>query len=73
MEQVATWFLDQGVESGAMDLVLDLTNPVPAVTTLKLMGLPCENWHHYAEVFHGIVAYGRGTPEHRRALALIPT
>jgi len=72
MEKMATWFLDQHVESGRLDVVLDYTNPVTAVTTLQILGLPLENWHHYAEVFHGTVAYAPDTPEHQQALVLIP-
>ncbi len=59
MAQVSTWFLDQCVESGRLDVVLDFTNPVTVVITMKIMGLRLDNWHHYAEVFHGMVAYVR--------------
>src|ERR1035437_1827823 len=54
-----------------MDMVLDFANPVPAVITMQLIGLPCDQWARYAEVFHGTVAYGTRTPQHRQALALI--
>jgi cytochrome P450 len=73
MEATATWFVDQRIESGAIDLVLELTNPVPAVLTMELIGLPCDDWQHYAELFHGMIAYGGGSPEVRRALANIPS
>jgi cytochrome P450 len=72
VEQVATWFLDQRIETGRMDLVLDYTNPVPAVMTMKLMGLPCDNWAHYGEFFHAAVAYGPGSPEFEHANARVP-
>ena len=72
MEQATRWFVDRKIDGGAMDLVLDLASPVPAVTILKLVGLPCDEWAHYAEVFHGTVAYAPRTPEHEHALALIP-
>jgi cytochrome P450 len=72
MEQVATWFLDQKIGAGDLDLVLDFTNPVPAVLTMKLVGLPCDDWEHYAEVFHATVAYPAGAPEHRQAVRHIP-
>ena len=55
-----------------MDLVLDYTNPVPAVMTMRLMGLPCDNWAHYGEFFHAAVAYGPGTPEFEHANARVP-
>ncbi|MHB1712252.1 MAG: cytochrome P450 [Acidimicrobiales bacterium] len=72
MRATAAWFLDQRIMEGTMDLVLDFANPIPAVVTMKLIGLPCEEWEHYAEVFHGTVAYGAKTAEHRRALSLVP-
>jgi cytochrome P450 len=72
MEAATTWFLDQRIESGALDLVLDFANPVPAVLTMELVGLPRDSWHHYAETFHGTVAYRPGSPEYRQAMANIP-
>lgn len=72
MESVTTWFLDQRIEAGQMDLVLDLTNPVPAVLTMELVGLPLDGWQHYAELFHGTVAHGPGHPEFAQALANLP-
>lgn len=62
MERITTWFLDQHIESGSADLVLDFTSPVPAVLTLQMMGLPCENWEHYAEFFHASSAHPNGSP-----------
>ncbi len=72
MEAAATWFVDQHVEDGRMDLVLDLTNPVPAILTMALVGLPLDDWTHYAELFHGTIAYRRGQPEFDRAVANVP-
>ena len=40
MEQSVHWFLDQRIGDGQMDLVLDYASPVPAILTMKLMGLP---------------------------------
>jgi cytochrome P450 len=72
IEQTAAWFLDQQVESGTFDLVGDFTNPVTAVTTLAIMGLPPDSWAHYAGVFHGTVAYRPDSPEYQQALTLLP-
>jgi cytochrome P450 len=72
MEATATWFLDQHIERGTIDLVLDLTNPVPAVLTMELVGLPHDGWQRYAELFHGTVAYRPGSPEYRRSVAELP-
>lgn len=63
MAAVATWFLDQIVESGSGDLVLDFASPVPAVLTLQMMGLPVDNWRHYADFFHATAAHPQTSPE----------
>lgn len=72
VEQSCHWFLDQRIAEGTMDMVLDFTNPVPAVWTLKFLGLPCEHWDHYGELFHATAAHGRDTPEYQRAIELVP-
>jgi len=72
MEAATTWFLDQQIESGAMDLVADLANPVPAILTMHLVGLPLDDWEHYAELFHATIAHRPGHPEFDRAVANVP-
>ncbi len=72
MAAATTWFVDQVISRGSMDVVEDLTGPVAAATTLRLAGLPCSSWRRYAQMFHGTVAYRAGTPEHRAALAHVP-
>jgi cytochrome P450 len=72
LEQAATWCLDQKIEEGRMDLVLDFTNPVPAIWTMKLMGLPPNTWRHWAEYFHAATAYGQQMPEYQAAIARTP-
>ncbi len=70
-EQCATWLLDQKIADGRMDMVTDFTNPLPAVMTMKMMGLPCESWPRYAEVFHTVNAYSAGAEEYARSMALM--
>ena len=72
MRAATTWFLDERIESGAIDLVLDLANPVPAMLTMALVGLPLDDWRSYAELFHGTIAYRPGQPEFDRAVANVP-
>ncbi|MGP0029235.1 MAG: cytochrome P450 [Acidimicrobiales bacterium] len=72
LEHVATWCLDQKIEAGRMDLVLDFTNPVPAIWTMRLLGLPLTQWQHWAEYFHSATAYGPQMPERQAALARTP-
>ena len=72
MEQSAHWFLDQRIGDGQMDLVLDYASPVPAILTMKLMGLPYENWHLYANLFHSVMAVPQESPEYAKAIAEVP-
>jgi cytochrome P450 len=72
MEQSAHWFLDQRIGDGQMDLVLDYASPVPAILTMKLMGLPYENWHLYANLFHSVMAVPQDSPEYAKAIAEVP-
>jgi cytochrome P450 len=73
MGRIATWFLDQHIGSGAIDLVHDLTSPVPAILTMELIGLPLDPWRHYADLVHGTTAFGPGSPEYDQAVAhLLP-
>ena len=69
MEAAAALVPRPGIETGTMDLVDDFTNPVPAVLTMDLVGLPLDDWAHYAEFFHGTIAYRPGQTRVRRAIA----
>ncbi|WP_238847215.1 cytochrome P450 [Nocardia arthritidis] len=69
IQRYATWCLDQHIESGAIDLVLDLANPVPALVTLDIVGLPMDDWRLYADVVHALVYTPPGTPEFARVEA----
>lgn len=72
MEEAATWFLDQKIEAGQMDMVTDFTTLVPGLWTMNLMGLPASMCQHYAEYFHAVSAYGADMPEYQRAVSRTP-
>jgi cytochrome P450 len=72
MEQQSHRFLDQRITDGQMDLVLDYASPVPAILTMKLMGLPYDNWHLYANLFHSVMAVTQDSPEYIEAIAKVP-
>jgi cytochrome P450 len=72
MEQSAHWFLDQRIGDGQMDLVLDYASPVPAILTMKLMGLPYDNWQLYANLFHSVMAVPQDSEEYTNAIAEVP-
>jgi cytochrome P450 len=71
MEQSVHWFIDQRIADGRMDLVLDYASPVPAILTMRLMGLPYDNWRLYAHLFHSVMA-ASGGDEYNSAIAEVP-
>jgi cytochrome P450 len=68
-EALATEFLDEVIETGRADLIGDYATPVPAILTLEMMGMPSDNWRHYAEFFHASSSYSRRSPEFLAATA----
>lgn len=44
--------IDGFIEKGSCDAVQDFANPIPAMTTLRLIGLPVEEWEDYAVPLH---------------------
>jgi cytochrome P450 len=57
------------IERGAVDLVLDVINPITALITLHILGLPLEDWRAFASPIHEITYSPVGTPEFDRAVA----
>jgi cytochrome P450 len=72
MEELAHRFLDQKIADGRMDLVLDYASPVPAILTMKLMGLPYDNWQLYANLFHSVMATPQDSAEYADAIGRVP-
>ena len=56
MQVFTDWCLDQVIESGRIDFVVDLANPMPAMATLAFLGLDVTEWHEFSWPFHDIVA-----------------
>jgi cytochrome P450 len=69
MQQSVTWFLDEKIETGEMDLVLDYTSPVPAILTMRMMGLPYDDWKLYADLFHDTMRFPIASEEYLKAVA----
>ncbi|MFD0971429.1 cytochrome P450 [Plantactinospora endophytica] len=63
-EQAVDALLDRVCASGRMDLVLDFGNPLPAMATMKLIGLPLDDWHVYAEPMHRVAATPPSAPDY---------
>jgi cytochrome P450 len=71
MEQSVHWFLDRRIADGRMDLVVDYASPVPAILTMRLMGLPYDNWQLYANLFHGVMD-AAGADQYNKVIAEVP-
>ena len=59
------WAIDQFIERGRADLVTELANPVPASTTMHLLGLDPAEWRLLAEPRHDVMYSLAVTPENK--------
>jgi cytochrome P450 len=62
IERFADLCIDEFIERGACDLVHDLADPVPAMTTLHLLGLPVDDWRSFSEPLHATVFLRQDNP-----------
>lgn len=65
----ATALLNRVIETGEMDLVNDFTGPVPAMVTMKMMGLPLSEWREFADPLHAMVFTPKEAPEYASVVA----
>ncbi len=61
MRDLATWCIDKVIERGSMDVVDDLANPLPALITLDLLGLPLDKWERYGAALHHAAYLEKGS------------
>lgn len=61
LRELVTWCLDRVTPLGCADVVADLANPLPALVTLDLLGLPLEKWQWYATTLHGAAYREKGS------------
>jgi cytochrome P450 len=60
--------IDEFVESGRCEMVMQLANVVPATTALGILGMPVSDWARYTHAMHEILYRMPGTPEHDAAV-----
>ncbi len=60
--------LNRVCETGSLDIVFDLGNPVPAIWTLTFLGIPLDNWEECATPFHEIAYQPPGSDEFTAAV-----
>lgn len=70
VEALSTEVINKVIERGQLDLVMDLANPVTALVTLDILGLPLSSWQFYAEPIHRIT-YEQLNPEVQAGVAAI--
>jgi len=63
MLEFTDYCIDRHIETGKIDLVLELASPVPAMMTLEFMGVPVEEWEQYAEPMHAALYTPPDSPE----------
>jgi cytochrome P450 len=68
-EAHAPWdrLIDNHIETGRMDLVKDLANPLPTMITLELLGLPASEWRRFAEPSNLFPSSPPGSQDRARA------
>jgi cytochrome P450 len=59
----ATALLDRVIETGKMDLVHDLTSPLPSLVTMDLLGFPLDEWRRFADPLHEMVYTPNESPD----------
>ncbi len=69
MLEYTTWCIDRHIESGRIDLILDLASPVPAMMTLHVLGIPLEHWPLYSDIGHAVVYTPPASPEYSNVVA----
>jgi cytochrome P450 len=69
MAEIVTWTVDRVIESGRIDFVDDLANPLPALVSLDYFGLPLERWEEYAIALHQAAYREKGSV--RKVVALV--
>lgn len=63
IRRIAHSLVDRFIERGRCDLVFDLANPLPAIVTMRLLGLPLADWERYATAMHKVLYTPQGTAE----------
>lgn len=69
MAEIVAWTVDRVIESGRIDFVDDLANPLPALVSLDYFGMPLEKWEEYAVALHQAAYREKGSV--RKVVALV--
>lgn len=61
--------IDDFIERGEADLVHELADPLPAMTTLHKIGLPVDDWHDFSAPLHKTVFLRQDNPARADVMA----
>lgn len=59
---VARTLIDKVIETGTIDLVDDLTSPLPAIVTMEMFGFDLDDWIDFADPIHKAMFYRPDNP-----------
>lgn len=63
-EDLTNACLNDVLPRGQIDFVKDISNVVPSVLTMAMLGLPLADWVLYYDTIHGLLEVQNGSPEH---------
>ncbi|MBV1918084.1 MAG: cytochrome P450 [Sphingomonadaceae bacterium] len=69
-EGFAAGLIDRVIETGRMDIVDDYTNPLTAMVTLAVLGIPPEEWRTFADPLHALTSLRKSDPAYPHAIEL---
>jgi cytochrome P450 len=61
MQEIVSWTIDRVIESGSIDFVDEIANPLPAMVSLDYFGLSLDKWEQYATTLHKAVYREKGS------------
>lgn len=61
--------IDTFIESGQCDFVHELADPLPAMTTLHMLGLPVQDWKRFSDPLHSTVFLRQDNPDRAKHVA----
>lgn len=68
MREIVSWTIDRVIESGSVDFVDAIANPLPAMVSLDYFGLSLDKWEQYATTLHKAVYREKGSVRELMAL-----
>jgi cytochrome P450 len=49
---IITWVIDQFIDRGSVDIATELAGPIPAIATMRQLGLPLTDWRVFWDSHH---------------------